>query len=72
VPRKHGPYYQLTYMREGRSGTRVVEKEELAAIQEAVANYARLRELVDGWIDLSTELFELKLQLRPPVRKPTK
>lgn len=73
VARKHGPYYQLNYMRKGRSGTRFVKKEELAAVEAAVANYTRLRELVDRWIDLSTELFELKLrQHQAPGRKLSK
>jgi hypothetical protein len=70
IPRKHGPYYQLNYMRKGRSGTRFVKKEELVAVQAAVKNYARLRTLVDRWIDLATELFELKLKLRPLDGKP--
>jgi len=42
------------------------------AIRAALANYARMRELVDRWVDLATELFELKV--RPPATggKPVK
>jgi hypothetical protein len=34
---------------------------ELAAVRRQVETYARLRTLVDRWIDLATELSELKL-----------
>lgn len=65
-PQKHGPYYHLSYTRKGKGGTRLVKKEELSSIRAAVANYARLRRLVDRWIDLATELSDLKLRLRAP------
>lgn len=60
-PQRHGPYYQLSYTRNGKSSSRFVKQSELAAVQRQVDNYARLRMLVDRWIDLATELSELKL-----------
>lgn len=60
-PRRHGPYYQLSYTRNGKSSSRFVKQPELAAVRRQVENYARLRTLVDRWIDLATELSELKL-----------
>jgi hypothetical protein len=63
-PQKHGPYFQLSYTRKGKDGTRFVKQTELPAIREAMANYARLRDLVDRWVDLSTELSDLKLEPR--------
>lgn len=58
---RHGPYYQLSYTRNGKSSSRFVKPSELAAVRRQVENYARLRTLVDRWIDLATELSELKL-----------
>jgi len=63
-PQKHGPYYHLSYTRHGKGGTRLVKKDDLALIRTAVANYTRLRRLVDRWIDLATELSDLTLRLR--------
>ena len=63
-PQKHGPYYHLSYTRHGKGGTRVIKKEDLASTRAAVANYARLKQLVDRWIDLGTELSELRVRLR--------
>lgn len=63
-PLRHGPYYHLSFTRKGKGGTRLVKKEELSSIRAALGNYARLRRLVDRWIDLATELSDLKLCLR--------
>lgn len=49
-PRKHGPYYQLSYTWQGRSRTEFVRREDLAAVRQQVRNYQRLRALVEKWI----------------------
>jgi hypothetical protein len=71
-PRKHGPYYQLSYTRKGKDGTRFVKQTDVPAIRAAMANYTRLRELIDRWIDKATELSDLKLQLRIAGGRPAK
>ena len=55
-PRKHGPYYQLSYTWRGKSGTRFVRPERLAEMRRKVENYKRFRELVNAWVDLAVEL----------------
>jgi len=47
-------------------GRRPVKRHELPQIKEAMANYARLRERLDRWIDLSTELHDLRPKLAAP------
>lgn len=61
-PQKHGPYYQLSFWRKGKSSSRFVRPQEVASIRRHVNNHARLRALVDRWVDLATELSELKLR----------
>jgi hypothetical protein len=61
-PRKHGPYYQLSFTRKGRSGTKFVKKHQVTTVKKQLKNYARLRKLVDRWIELSTELCQLNLE----------
>ena len=63
-PQKHGPYYHLSYTRHGRGGTRLIKPADLATVRAAVATYARLKRLVDRWIDLATECSDLTLELR--------
>jgi hypothetical protein len=60
-PRKHGPYYQVSYTRKGKSGTRFVRKEDLPSIRRELKNYARMRTLVDRWIELAMKLSDLRL-----------
>jgi hypothetical protein len=71
-PQKHGPYYHLSYTRKGKGGTRLIKRADLPAIRIALANYAHLRNLVDRWIDLATELSDLKLRLRAATRSSPK
>jgi hypothetical protein len=61
-PKKHGPYYQLSYSWKGRSKTQFIRRNEVAATREQLQNYRRLRKLVDQWVELELELALLKLQ----------
>ena len=54
-PKKHGPYYQLSYTWRGRHSTRFVRPDQLAAMTEKVKGHRRLRELLAEWIALSVE-----------------
>ena len=60
-PQKHGPYYQLSFTRNGKSSTQFVRKEDLAVVRLQSRNYQRLQELIDRWITLGMELSRLKL-----------
>jgi len=67
-PVKHGPYYQLSYTRKGKSSTRFVRRENLTAVTQQMRNYEKLRKLVDQWIELATELSNLKNDQRRETR----
>jgi hypothetical protein len=60
-PQKHGPYYQVSFTRSGKSSTQFVRKEDLAAVRQQLRNYQRLQELIERWITLGMELSRLKL-----------
>jgi len=55
-PRRHGPYYQLSYTHRGRHTTRFVRAEELAAMRARLTNWKRLKTLVDEWVELCLRL----------------
>ena len=55
-PRKHGPYYQLSYSWRGKSSSRFVKPERVAEMRQKVANYKRFRELTNEWVDLAVEM----------------
>ena len=60
-PQKHGPYYQVSFSRKGKSSSKFVRIEDLPSIERQLKNYERMKELVDRWIDLATELSNLRL-----------
>jgi hypothetical protein len=62
---KHGPYYHLSFTRKGKGGTRSIDPDDVRPVQAAIASYARLRKLVDRWVDLGTELSDLSLRGQP-------
>jgi|SRR5215204_758445 len=60
-PIKHGPYYQISIKRHGKSTTQFVREQDLAEVQTQLDNYRQLRELVDEWITLSSEISSLRI-----------
>jgi len=62
-PQKHGPYYQISYSRKGKSSSVFVRPESVKDIENQLANYKRLMQLVNLWIDLAIEHSKLKLDL---------
>jgi hypothetical protein len=61
-PIKHGPYYQISFKRHGKSSSQFVRDEDLLEVQQQLDNYRQLRQLVDDWITLSAELSALRIR----------
>ena len=60
--KRHGPYYQISFTRNGRSRTKFVKRPHLADVKKQLKSYARLRSLVDRWVELSSDLCQLRLE----------
>jgi hypothetical protein len=52
-PRRHGPYYKVSYVYRGRFSSRFVPHDQAKAVRAELANYKRLRELTEKWVGLS-------------------
>jgi hypothetical protein len=61
-PQKHGPYYQLSYTRKGKSKSKFVRKEKVGEVKKQIENYALLKSLVDKWVELAIEVADLKME----------
>ncbi len=61
-PVRHGPYYQISYTRKGKSRTEFVKEENLEDVKKQLANYEVFKKLTGEWIDLSLELARLRRQ----------
>ena len=65
-PRKHGPYYQLSYTWRGRSTTRFVRAPQVRAMRAKLANYKRFRQLTAEWVDVAIALEALERAAAEP------
>jgi len=61
-PRKHGPYYQISYSHGGRSTTEFVKRERVAEVRRQLGNYARFKKLTAEWVSLSLRMANLRRQ----------
>ncbi|MFP5232442.1 MAG: DUF6788 family protein [Acidobacteriota bacterium] len=65
-PEKHGPYYQVSFAHKGKSSSKFVRKEDLAAVRRELKDYETMKTLLNRWIDLATELYNLRLVNKHP------
>lgn len=63
-PKKHGPYYQVSFTRKGKSGSKFVKMQDLPEVRKQIKNYERMKQLMDTWIELVTELSNLRISKR--------
>ena len=52
-PKKHGPYYQLSYVHKGKSTTQFIQKELELKIRQQLAEFKKFKSLTNEWIDLA-------------------
>jgi hypothetical protein len=60
-PRRHGPYYQLNYVYQGKKKSQFIRRENLKAVRAEVATYKRFRKLTGEWIGLALQAAQLRL-----------
>jgi hypothetical protein len=61
-PQRHGPYYHLDYVHHGKKTTRFIRSVQLPEVRQQLANFKKLRRLVDQWITLSLQKSEFLRQ----------
>jgi hypothetical protein len=59
-PKKHGPYYQLSYTHQGKSTTEFVKKDELVAVRRQIGNYRTFKKLTEEWVELSVKIAKMR------------
>ena len=58
-----GTYYQLSYTHRGKGRTEYIRKEFAKEIKKEIANYRRLKKMVDELIDLEIERSKIKMKI---------
>jgi hypothetical protein len=62
-PRRHGPYYKVSYVFRGRFTSRFVSQQKVKEVRAELANYKQLRKLIEAWVELSLRLAKEKRKL---------
>jgi len=69
-PRRHGPYYQISYVHQGKSTTRFVQRHLLGLVKTQLANYKRFRRLTEEWVALALKIASRNRQAAVESAKP--
>jgi hypothetical protein len=62
APRRHGPYYQLNYVYQGKKTSQFIRRENLKQVRQELATYKKFRKLTDQWIGLALQAAQLRLK----------
>lgn len=63
-PRKHGPYYQISYTWRSKSHTVFVPEKQVLEVKKRLANYRRFRALCQQWVDVALKAAKLQQAAR--------
>jgi hypothetical protein len=61
-PKKHGPYYRMSYRHDGKYRTEFTKEVDLPQMKKWNKNYRFLDKLIKKWIKLSIELSKLEMK----------
>lgn len=68
-PQKHGPYYQLSYVHNGRSTTQFIGHQSVDKVRSQLENYKTFRALTAEWVDLALLLAKENLRVEKEALK---
>ena len=62
-PKKHGPYYQLSYVHKGKNSTQFIRSEFLSKTRKQLRSYKKFRKLTEEWVSLALKHAKLSLEI---------
>ena len=62
-PKRHGPYFQLSYVHNGKSTTQFIQKKLVPVVSWQLRNYKTFKSLTTEWIELALAIAKEKLAL---------
>jgi hypothetical protein len=63
-PQKHGPYFQLSFTRKGRSSSKFIRAPLVKKIKLETAQYKAFKDLMNEWIELATVRSDLEIKAK--------
>jgi len=64
-PKRHGPYYQLSYVHQGKSTSRFIRPNLRQQVAKELATYKKFRSLTQLWIKLALKKADSLLKSAP-------
>src|SRR5208337_52386 len=61
-PKRHGPYYQLSWVHQGKSTTQFIRRPWVPQVKDQLATFKRFRKLTEQWVALALTLAKMKLK----------
>ncbi len=61
-PRRHGPYYQLSWVHRRKSTSQFIRPGFVAQVKAQLATYRTSRKLTAQWVELALQAAQLRLQ----------
>lgn len=68
-PKRHGPYYQLSFVQRGKSTSQFIRPPFLNTVRAEIATYKKFRKLTEDWVDLALTIAKLKLAVAKHAKK---
>ena len=62
-PKKHGPYYQLSYVHAGKNTSRFIRPQFYKQIKQETEEYKKFKLLVERWITFAIQYSQTKMDL---------
>ena len=60
-PKRHGPYFQLSYVHQGKSTTQFIQKDLVPTVSQQLENYKTFKSLTTEWVTLALDIAKEKL-----------
>ena len=71
-PQKHGPYYKLKYVHQGKQKNQFIRAPFAEEIKKELEQYKKFKELTQRWIALEIESSNLKMKSKIEKKEPEK
>jgi hypothetical protein len=71
-PKKHGPYYNLSYTLGGRSRTEFVKKDQVKLVKKQIEAFRLFKKLTNQWAQLAWQVARLRVTMETVGNPPEK
>ena len=70
-PQRHGPYYQLSWVHQGKSTTQFIRRPFVAQVKAELATFKTFRRLTEQWVAFALQAAKLRLEAAKVAAKST-